>query len=189
MIIIVLDRSNDEIHVAVLHIHPCKITCKVVICAECLYTLDKVFAHTLVLCKLDCLLHKGAHLVKFLLVLLTIPYCLEGTVLITTDDSVEIEFVRILKCIPFLHGHILRIVLATKWLLTISSNKRIVVVEVIPRTVVDHCICSLIFVGEGIHFSLVSECLFPEKTVHDISCLTEKSNDLLIVLRKSIVKR
>ena len=37
--------------------------------------------------------------------------------------------------------------------------------------------------------TLVAESLLPEKAVHDVSSLAEKTNDLLVILRKCVVKR
>ena len=188
VVIVVLDRSDNKVHVAVLHIHPSEVAGKIVVCTESLYALSKVCTHTLVSSKFCGLLKKCTYSLKLLLVLVAIPNCLKCTILVTTDYCVEAKLVWILKCVPLFHCHILWIVLASEWLLTVSLNERLVVIEVIPRTIVNHCISLLILICKSIHLSFIAESLLPEETIHNLSCLAEKTYDLLVVLRKCIVE-
>ena len=103
--------------------------------------------------------------------------------------KVKIELVRILECVPLLHSHILRIVLAAERLDAITFHERLVVIKVIPCTIVDVCICLCISFREGIDCCFVTESLLPEEAVHDVGSLAEKTYDLLVILRKRIVKR
>ena len=187
MIVIILDRSDDDIHIAVLHVHPCHVAGKIIVSAEGLYTLGKICAHAFVVSQCGSLFQKGTYLLQLFLVLVTVPYGLECAVLVATDYGIKAELVRIVECFPLFHCHILRIILTSERLLAISFDERSVVIEMVPCTVVDEGIVLCITVRKCIDDAFISEGLLPEQSVHDLSCLTEKIYYLLVVIRKCIV--
>ena len=189
MVVIVLDRADDDVHVAVLHVHPCEVAGKIIVCAESLYALCEIFAHALVSRQGSCLFKKCAYLFELFLVFVTVPHCLECTVLVTADNSIKTELVRVIESFPLFHGHVLRIVLTSEWLLAITLEERLVVVKMVPCTIVYERIVLCVSFREGIDHSLVTESLLPEQSVHDLTGLTEQVDDLLVILRKCIVKR
>ena len=156
-VLVVLDRADDKVHLAVLHIHPGKVGLIIVVSPEGFRTLEKIVPDTLLDGHCRSRLKVAGNLVDALGILLVIPYCLELSVLSPPDEGIRVELERVVECVELLPGHVFRVEAGPGRALAITSDERGIVVKPVPRTVIDHRIGPLRALRKCLENGLVPE--------------------------------
>ena len=185
-VLIVLDRADYDIHLAVLHVHPCEVRLIVVICPESLGTFQEEIPDTLLDRHCGSPFEITCYLFYALLICVMIPYDLQIAGLIPADEGVRTVLGRIVEGIELLRGHILRIEPRTGRSRAITFDKRLVAVHPVPRAVIDEGIFLGWAVRQGENQILVPENLLPIDIVHLVCSETEEVQDLLAIVRKTL---
>ena len=88
LVVVALDRADDEVYPAVLHVHPGQVTGEVIVSPERLDAFEQIVFQARILGQVGGLLHELTHTVHLLGVLLVVPYGLQFAVLIAAEHCV-----------------------------------------------------------------------------------------------------
>ena len=180
-ILIIFDRTHNEIQFAALHVHPCHVGSKVIVCLESLLSFLQILFQTCVLGKSYRLIQQGTHLLNLVFVLLSIPFHYKFSIVVSSQNGVKTVFVLVLQGIELLFRHILGIKTCTKRLFAETAHERLHIVQPFPRTVVNHSKLLYVFVLYRIHIGFVAVGLLPKQIVHYFGDVKEYSHQFLFL--------
>ena len=179
-ILIVLDRTDNEVEFAFLHIHPSHIGSEIVVGLESLAAFGKVFFQASIFGEIDSLTEELVNLSELFLVSLAIRDDLEGAVFVAADNGVLAFLFRVLESLEFSLGHIGRIEVGTFGFFAHARDEAFFFTEAVPSAILQHSESLHGRVREGVESGTVVEAvgLFPEEFVHNFSDLDKDGDEL-----------
>lgn len=182
-VVVVLDRSDNEVEFRLFHIHPSHIGGEIIVGFESLAAFGEILFKAWVLGEIDSLSEKRVDLSEFVGISDMIGDHFESAVLVAADDSILACFGRVVESIELLDGHIGWVEISALRTFADAGDKRFLRIEAVPSTVMDISERLHSGVGERVESFAVSGAvgLFPVELVHNLAYF-DKDRDKLFFL-------
>ena len=185
-VIVILNRSDHEVKLAFLHLHPCHIAVEIVVGHEGFAAFNQIVLQTGVFCQFDGDAEEAVSLGQAVGIFHMVRHHLEGAVLVATDDGVLAALLGVGQCVILFGSHVQGVEVASGRTFAIARDERFLLTKTVP--------CAILYHGELLHGRVadsveagtifIAEILVPVQIVHDVGNLNKDRKQLLLFLGK-----